>query len=56
MVIFPLPILTRKNWDHWSTQMKVLFRYQETSDTVESGCFAGSGTSHKATTKKEERQ
>ena len=32
-----LPILTEKNWDRWSTQMKVLFRFQDVSDVVETG-------------------
>ncbi|WVZ02998.1 hypothetical protein V8G54_023804 [Vigna mungo] len=30
-----LPILTEKNWSRWSTQMRVLFRYQDMNEVVE---------------------
>ncbi|XP_019462935.1 PREDICTED: uncharacterized protein LOC109361835 [Lupinus angustifolius] len=32
-----LPMLTEKNWDRWSKQMKVLFNFQEVSDAIEDG-------------------
>ena len=53
-----LPVLTEKNWDRWSTQMKVLFRYQEVSDVIENGSSAGAGTTDalKAATKKKDNK
>jgi len=30
--------LIEKNWDRWSTQMRVLFKFQDISDVVEGGC------------------
>ncbi|XP_022637664.1 uncharacterized protein LOC111241828 [Vigna radiata var. radiata] len=33
-----LPILTKKNWDRWSAQMRILFKFHDVSDVVESDC------------------
>jgi len=49
------PTLTEKNWDRWSTQMRVLFKFQDISDVVEGGCQVPAGSTDEQKTSMRKR-